>query len=351
MKKICLLILALHFVPYLFAQSPLIQLSNPSFEDVPGPGRPPLGWYFCGPPEETPPDVHPVPIMSVTQLAFHGKTYAGLVTRDNGTVETLAQALDQELKAGNCYLLQLYASRSSIFSSYSRLKNEPADFLQPIKLQVWAGNQHGKSVELLAETPLISDTTWQMHSLKFSPKANYHQLFFTAAREHNSIPYNGHLLLDHLSPIILLDCTTGASLAIAEEKESLDLAVNNYGDLKISILEQIKQLQWTRDGFSLEQNLIPVTKPSAHWNIMNKAIYQIAQELKAHPKALLTIAVGPPKDPLVQHHIRLLAAEFMAAGLPSQHCLIRPMKKRDLKRMDWLNMDTGSQDILWGLSR
>jgi hypothetical protein len=350
MKKVYSFLLVFHLVSFLLAQSSLIQLGNPSFEDVPGPARPPLGWFFCGPPEETPPDVHPVTVMSVTQLAFHGKTYAGLVSRDNDTAEALGQSLDHTLEAGSCYMLRLYTSRSPIFKSHSRSTGDLVDFTQPIKLQIWAGNLHCQNEELLAETPLITDTTWQMHEMHFSPKANYKQLYFTAAREKESAPYNGHLLLDHLSPVIPLDCSTGVSLTLIEEKEESVPAINNYDDLQTSIQEQIKQLHWVRDGFGLEQNLIPSAKQISDWEIINKAIYQISEGLKVHPKALLTIAVGPPKGPLVQHHIRLLAAEFMAVGLPPERCLIRPMKKKDLRKGNWLTEGTEQVYLLWGIS-
>lgn len=142
----------------LAAQSTVIQWSNPSFEDVPGPGRPPLGWYFCGPPNETPPDVQPVEQMNVVQKAIHGKTYAGLVVRDNNTQETLGQSLSKTLLAETCYMFHLNACRSEAFASYSRLTLEPANFVKPVKLQVWAGNQHCNRKYLVAETDAVADT-------------------------------------------------------------------------------------------------------------------------------------------------------------------------------------------------
>jgi hypothetical protein len=90
------LLLATH----LFGQDEPIRLANPSFEGSPGAGgeavKLPDGWYDCGFPGESPPDVHPKEgggAFQVTKEAFHGKTYLGLVVRDNDTWEMVSQRL------------------------------------------------------------------------------------------------------------------------------------------------------------------------------------------------------------------------------------------------------------------
>lgn len=347
MKKWSTLLTGLCFLQVLSAQTDFIQWSNPSFEDIPGPGRPPLGWYFCGPPEETPPDVHPVGIMNVTQKAKHGKTYAGLVVRDNNTQETLGQSLSQPLLSGQCYFFRLYACHSNSFSSYSRINGEPLDFSQPIRLQVWMGSQHCQREILLAETPAIQDTVWQDYEVQINPPKDCNQLFFSATYDETAHPYNGHLLIDHLSPIVAVDCNEENLPAGQPTAYDVDVLPDNLAEL---ILAQLPGVQWVRAGFSLRQELFPSAEAPKKWISGNPAIFRISEYLKAQPGALLTVAVGPRKDPLVQHHIRLLAAEFMAAGLPPDRCLIRPLKKRDLKRADWLNALLPGTDLLWGVS-
>lgn len=331
----------------LAAQSTAIQWSNPSFEDIPGPGRPPLGWYFCGPAEETPPDVQPVERMHVYQKAIHGKTYAGLVVRDNNTQETLGQALDQPLLAGHCYMLRFYTCRSANFASYSRLTLEPTNFTEPVKLQIWAGNQHCNRQYLLAETKAIADTSWQINQLILQAPADCDQVFFSAIYHDSTSFYNGHLMIDNLSPILPVDCTQPKALAPTPDENETTV---NSGDLTENIRQELSGVEWVRNGFSLLQDFFPSTVEGGGWIVGNQAIYQISSYLKAQPDALLTVVVGPRKDPLIQHHIRLLAAEFMASGLPPGRCLIRPIKKRDLKKRDWLNAGEDGADLLWGLS-
>lgn len=334
-------------VGMLVAQPTLIQWGNPSFEDVPGPARPPLGWYFCGPHNETPPDVHPVQIMNVHLPAKHGKTYAGLVTRDNATQEVLGQALSSPIKKGHCYRLRIHAARATSFSSYSRLTEMPADFSQGVRLQLWAGDGHCNMQELLAQTATIQDTSWTAYDISFSPRQQYDHFFFKVTYTAEEPAYNGHVLIDHLSPIIEESCQDAAPptvMLLPKEAPSIGTSAQLAGLIE----EQLPKVKWVKEGFSLEQQLLPPPGTNRRWVYGNIGIYQIAHLLSAYPDALLTVAVGPRKDPLQQHHIRLLAAEFMAAGLSPKQCLIRPVKKRDLKKTDWLQTQ-GSGDILWGL--
>jgi len=74
------------------AQQPL-PFQNPSFEDQPDFGKPPVGWFYCGNFGETPPDIHPGGFYGVETLPKDGQTYVGMVVRDNGTEEQLGQRL------------------------------------------------------------------------------------------------------------------------------------------------------------------------------------------------------------------------------------------------------------------
>ena len=134
-----------------------------------------------------------------------------------------------------------------------------------------------------------------------------------------------------------------------ENKNDEVLSTGSDDQLADLIEEELPKVRWVNNGFTLEQQLLPPAANNHNWTFGNPGIYQIAQLLKDHPDALLTVAVGPRKDPLLQHHIRLIAAEFMAAGLSAKQCLIRPLKKRDMKRNNWLKTAIGGQDILWGV--
>ena len=90
----------------------VIPLKNPSFEDTPHHSKTPKGWENCGFEEESPPDVHPTGEFGVKKGAVHGKTYLGMVVRDNDTWECIGQRLLQPLLVDTCYHLDFLACRS-----------------------------------------------------------------------------------------------------------------------------------------------------------------------------------------------------------------------------------------------
>ena len=122
MKKymICIAFLAWH--ASLFAQT--IELENPSFEDIPAVARPPEGWFDCGFTTESPPDVQPNGHFEVRTRPQHGKTYLGLIVRDNNTWESVGQKLGQPLRGGIAYKFSLNLCKSKHFISKSKLTNQ-----------------------------------------------------------------------------------------------------------------------------------------------------------------------------------------------------------------------------------
>ncbi|MEL6944017.1 MAG: hypothetical protein AAFO82_15255, partial [Bacteroidota bacterium] len=83
-----------------------IRLNNPSFEDFPRHSHVPRGWYDCGFADESPPDIHPQMDggeFSVNAIPVSGRTYLGMVVRDNGTWEIIGQRLKFPLKTNQCY--------------------------------------------------------------------------------------------------------------------------------------------------------------------------------------------------------------------------------------------------------
>ena len=69
--------LCLFFVPFVLMgqESPeVIQLINPSFEDMPRHSKAPRAWSDCGFKGESAPDIQPSGIFSVTKPAYNGNT-------------------------------------------------------------------------------------------------------------------------------------------------------------------------------------------------------------------------------------------------------------------------------------
>lgn len=205
---------SLFFAFQLFGQDEPIKLINPSFEGIPGEGvvggRLPDGWYDCGFPGESPPDVHPKDgpgAFQVTKEPFNGKTYIGLVVRENDTWEMVSQRLSAPLQAGNCYEFSMSLARSEVYMSLSRVSNMEVNYAQSVKLRIWGGSSYCSRTELLAESSLVINTRWLVYNFRFEPKQTYSYIVFEAFyKTPTPFPYNGNILLDNASDIYPVPC-------------------------------------------------------------------------------------------------------------------------------------------------
>lgn len=211
--SLCFAVLACS--PILFGQDEPIVLNNPSFEGMAAEGslngnQLPAGWYDCGFPGETSPDVHPKEgggAFQVTTPAFNGKTYIGMVVRDNDTWEMVSQRLAAPLEAGKCYEFSLSLCRSLFYVSPSKTTNESVNYTTPAKLRIWGGTGYCNRAELLAESSLIVNTRWLGYDFRFEPKQNYTYIILEAFyKTPTPFPYNGNILVDNASAIIPVPC-------------------------------------------------------------------------------------------------------------------------------------------------
>jgi hypothetical protein len=222
------------FTFFLFSQLALgqdtIPLINPSIEGVPHrgyPGGPDIyGWKDCSIfhfPNTSPPDLHPVPgagnSWGVVKAPFDGISYLGMVVRADHTWESVGQMLMLPVKAGQCYSFSATLSISDLYSSptmathtkaklNSSNKVEAENFLTPAKLVIWGGDSACAMQERLAESSPIDHTDWKLYDFTLRPLGNYSWLIIGAYYTHDDYDqqYNGHLLIDQLSPIIMQNC-------------------------------------------------------------------------------------------------------------------------------------------------
>lgn len=186
-----------------------IFLLNPSFEDLPRHSQTPTGWTDCGDPAESPPDVHPDPefLFQVGMRASHGNTYLGMVTRDNETYESVGQQLTRPLTGGQCYRFDLNLARSRVYLSASRLNNQPANYVRPIRLQVYGGYSICDRAQLLGETGNVANFNWRNYTIKLTPEDDFTHIILQAYYEPAQLfAYNGNILLDNTQPLEAIPC-------------------------------------------------------------------------------------------------------------------------------------------------
>lgn len=212
-----------------YTQDDELILNNPSFEDIPhkGGAQPDQGirgWYDCGEiqfPRETSPDIHPINAWEVNTPASEGRTYLGMVVRDNDSWESLSQRLKQPIEEGKCYRFSIDLSRSSYYVSASRITRNIENYTEPAVLRIWGGTGVCGRHELLAESSTVANNEWQTFEFEFEPSRDVNYFTLEAFYEVPVlIPYNGHLLLDNASVIEQIPCDGDNLFAVEEVRKT-----------------------------------------------------------------------------------------------------------------------------------
>lgn len=181
----------------------VIYFNNPSLEGTPRHSALPKGWENCGFEEESPTDLQPSGDFGVYREASHGKTYVGMVVRDNDSWECIGQVLDKGVEKGTCYQLSFEATQSSKYFSQSRVTKKTVNYITPCVIRIWGGFANGTGYQIMASTPAIATTDWTIYTLAFTPSDNFDFIYFESYYDSEiGGPYNGNVLIDHLSPIV-----------------------------------------------------------------------------------------------------------------------------------------------------
>lgn len=223
MLRFTLLLISLFFAFQNEAQKP-VYITNPSFEDIPRAGRPMqkiniTGWYDCGInnfPYETPPDIHPNRkggFWGNYKEPYEGKTYLGMVTRDNNSWESVSQKVSTPFEADQCYEFSVVLARNNTYLSGSRLRTElygddsEVPFTTPIVFRLWGGMDYCDTRQLLVESPPIDHNDWKKYTFNIKPNSNYSYIVIEAFYKVPVLElYNGHILVDGLTEFKPIPC-------------------------------------------------------------------------------------------------------------------------------------------------
>ena len=163
-------------------------LQNSSFEDEPADATMPQGWFACQ--DATTPDILPG-YWGVYSEASEGDTYVGLITRGNGTFESIGQRIPQKLEKGICYELSVDLAHSDNYSGYNK----------PIKLRIWLGDKKCKRDQMIFESKTITSEEWETFKIEFNAESNSRYIFFEAYYNYSSFNHKGNILIDNVTPI------------------------------------------------------------------------------------------------------------------------------------------------------
>ncbi len=184
MRKVLLLSFLLVASLSLVAQE--IRLENPSFEGDPQDATVPTGWMPCE--YGTTPDILPGPWGVYTE-ASDGETYIGLISRADGSYESIGQRLSDKVEKGECYSLKIDLARSNTYTGYNK----------PLRIRIWGAYARCQKAQLLGESDLIRHTDWEEYQFNFTPRFDYHYIIIEAFTTEQL--WQGNILLDNCSKI------------------------------------------------------------------------------------------------------------------------------------------------------
>lgn len=331
MKWAYLLVLVFHVVAA--SGQAIIPLRNPSMEALPGPAKTPSFWHFCGPPQETPPDVHPSGAFGIQKKAAHGQTYIGLVVRDNGTTEKISQRLETPLKAGQTYRFQCYVARPEIYRSISRSTMQPDSFTRAIRLRLW-GVQHCEKIRLLGSTPLITNTDWQLYQFEFTPDQTINGIMFEAWYDTEEAYYNGGIFLDLVSPIYKVSQSAIHPPSIP--------ALSDTESLRSFIYQETQKIKLTNTDL-LHKEFIIDSDSCYYFTAL--PLWDIGRMLSKSAKAKVHVAAT---SKMARHQREVIMEALQLGGLPASRIKWHRLKKPP-KGKRWMASDP-KQQIFIGLS-
>jgi len=174
-----------------YAQSTIepIFWQNPSFEgEAPHDATIPIGWLACE--AFTTPDILPG-VWGVYTEASDGDTFLGLITRNDGSWESITQRLSRTIRKKECYSFNFDLARATTYSGYNT----------PIKLRIWGSKDKCSKDQLLFESPEIKNSFWQKNNCEFTANQAIRYIIIEATIKEGNSSYQGNILIDNLSPI------------------------------------------------------------------------------------------------------------------------------------------------------
>jgi len=165
-----------------------IYLENASFEGDPRDATVPVGWHPCE--AGTTPDILPGP-WSVYLEASEGETFVGIITREDGSWESIGQRISSPLRPRECYSFKMDLAHSKTYAGYD----------QPLRLRVWGGETKCRKDQLLLETKMINNTDWETYEVQFYAKKTLNYIVIEAFYKDGYFSYKGNILIDNITPI------------------------------------------------------------------------------------------------------------------------------------------------------
>ena len=320
------LIIVLSFLFQIGYSQEIIEIENPSYEGVPRHNSIPEEWRFCNFSGQSPPDIQPGSF-GVSHAAFDGHTYAGIVSRLDGTFEILQKKLAKPLVEGTCYSWSFYMSQSPDYLSISRVTFKDEQFVFPVNVVIYGGKTVDcKAVEPLAIARNIRGLKeWKRYKFVFNAKEAYEYIVIAVEPVNLENPTNGHILLDYFTPLIPVDCGTKKTKDIIVQQDSdllKDINAKKGEDRLKALIEKININNLTKNGYLNYQFYANEKKKLIYDNIYFNEL------MKAFPKGNEKEIILMTKDKFERNQFMKYLKSYIEQKELNANFLMLPFKKR-----------------------
>ena len=104
-------------------------------------------------------------------------------------------------------MMSAHMSQAKEYINQSRSSGRVVEYSDPIVLRIFGGNSFCEFNELLFESEVIDSDEWSEYFIEFNAEQNHSHITLEAFYKTPILfSYNGHILLDALSPIYQVSC-------------------------------------------------------------------------------------------------------------------------------------------------
>ena len=160
--------------------------------------------------KQSAPDIHAHAephIWEVTAAPSDGNTFLGMVARNDGSYEMIAQELTVPVSQMKCYSFSIDLMKSQTLKSGLNHVVETKNFTSDLKLLILGGNDGFVPDEVLHTSESVGHHDWKTYHISFRPTQQYKNLFLQVRCADSSFDdCLGNLLLDNIKDVLSADC-------------------------------------------------------------------------------------------------------------------------------------------------
>ncbi|MCW5924271.1 MAG: hypothetical protein KIS77_18255 [Saprospiraceae bacterium] len=291
----------------------------------------PDGWRVCEVEGETPPDLQPG-LFGCKLAPADGKSYLGMVTRDNFTFEAVAQQLSSPLDSGVCYTFSVQLASSPEYLSYTRLTAEPANYNGPTILRLWGGFDYCDGLVLLCDSPPIAHRDWKKYRFvmrHFQAKPITHlvfQAYYPPGMR--CTPSLGNLLLDDVSDIMQTDCPSDLKDTMSRELVQRLPPLESEAALDVVLIRELASVRYS-DRVEIQFVLTCTENHLGFPVLFNRHLAAVANAMLQFPEKQLVIHVKNAKFKTRNLRAKYLENYLRQVGLGESQVQVWPAQKEE----------------------